>query len=121
MWIKDDQITMKIEEKYLQVKKSLNIEEGEDGLLQTTLCTISVNGLIEHIVWDAHKRVKHLFTRQTLAGIRENYLIGNRKSYVKGILGKCTRCKRFNWRSYSFPDPSNLPSIRLRDDRPLAE
>ena len=72
MWLEDDQISMKNEEKYLQVKKSLNIEEGNDGLFQTTLCIMNINKsynardpvvlsrkhrLIEHIVWDAHKRV----------------------------------------------------------------
>ena len=61
-----------------------------------------------------------MHARQTLAEVRANYWIANGKSFVGGILRKCTICKRYNGRPYMYPDPPNLPNFRLRDDFPYS-
>ena len=38
---------------------------------------------------------------------------------VKSLLRKCVRCRRVAGKPYSRPDPSPLPSIRVKDARPF--
>ena len=73
----------------------------------------------ELIVWQAHKLMKHQYTKQTLAEVRNIYWIPNGKSFVKSILRKCTQCQKYNGRPYSYPDSPNMPQLRLRDDAPF--
>ena len=134
-WIKENQTTIDQEDRQ-QLEKCLNVTLDTKGLLRTndriknadipyeTRSPIVINRkhkLAELITIDCHRLVQHLGARQTLAEIRNRFWITRGRSFVRGVLAKCScPCKKFNPRHYRYPEEADLPKLRLRDDVPFS-
>ena len=57
-----------------------------------------------------------LKVRDTLTEVRREYWIPQGRNYVRKLLKDCRWCKRFDEKSYCYPNPPPLPSSRLKDD-----
>ena len=75
--------------------------------------------LSELVALDVHQRIMHNGIKNTIAELRMEFWIRKERNFVKKLLSKCVICHRYNSRTYKYPDVSNLPRDRLRDDIPL--
>ena len=131
----ENQLALQGNRKFEQMSNSLMIKKGEQSLLRSMTSIMNANlpyktrapivlersyRISELIVWQAHKLMKHQYTKQTLAEVRSIYWLPNGKSFVKSMLRKCTQCQKYNGRPYSYPDTPNMPQLRLRDDAPFS-
>ena len=103
-WIKENQTTIDQEDRQ-QLEKCLNVALDTKGLLRTndriknadipyeTRSPIVINRkhkLAELITIDCHRLVQHLGARQTLAESRNRFWITRGRSFVRGVLAKCS-------------------------------
>ena len=120
LWIQDNQAKLENSDNFNNLKYSLHLQKNSNDIYRSSsrisnakslsydaknpIILCRNHRLTEMIVWDAHNRIKHLGERQTLAEIRSCYWIPRGKSFVKKVLHRCITCKRFNSRSYSYPN-----------------
>ena len=92
-------------------------------LAYDTKCPIMLSTdhkLSELVVLDVHKRIMHDGVKNTIAELRMEFWVSKARNFVKKLLSKCVICHRYNSRPYKYPDVSNLPRDRLRDDIPFS-
>ena len=68
------------------------------------------------ILEDAHRRVGHQGKNAILAFTREKYWIIGANSIIKGLVSKCTVCRRYVGKVMS-QKMADLPEDRLKPDR----
>ena len=74
----------------------------------------------ELISKDCHDKVFHDGIRETLNMVRQKYWILRGRERVKGILRRCTLCKRLEGLPYSSTFCDNLPEFRVEEGPPFA-
>ena len=65
----------------------------------------------------AHKDVKHLRVKSTLAEIRQNFWICRGRNFVRKILPSYTTCRKIKGKHYDYPPTPTLTSLRLNHVR----
>ena len=71
------------------------------------------------IVLNAHTRVHHSGTRDTITEIRSRYWIVRGRSQVRMLIRKCVVCRHKKGSHYQVPPPP-LPDYRVREAPPFA-
>ena len=129
MWIKTVQKDVKSYKHFNDLKKELNLFEDEKSLLRCggRLGNADIPYNVEFpcilpkehyftklVVLNSHnKEVKHNGVKDTLNYMRSEFWITNSRNYVKKILRECVLCRRFEGKSYSYPEPGPLPEARV--------
>ena len=72
------------------------------------------------IVRESHKRVMHGDVKATLTEVRSRYWIVQGRNFVRGVLHKCTVCRRFQGGPYTSPPAPPLPSFRVNEAQPFS-
>ena len=72
--------------------------------------------LIEKI----HRNSLHVGVSQTLSFVRQNYWIPQGRSVVKGVMQKCSICRRHEGGPYSMPSMPPLPTHRVTPSPPFS-
>ena len=129
IWLKDNHRELVKNEKYENIKCTLNLIAEKDGIIRAFGRIQRANlpdeirkpvmlernhKLAELILWECHRRVKHNGVCETLVEFQAQYLVTKSKSFVKKILYHCTLCRFINSRPYSYPNSPELPEIRLK-------
>ena len=71
------------------------------------------------LVRDAHCRVMHNGTRETLAELRMNYWLVCGRQFVRKVIFKCSVCRRLEGKSFQrVPSPA-LPEFWVKQSRPF--
>ena len=78
------------------------------------------HGLTTLLVKRAHERVMHSGVKATLTELRSQFWILKGRSVVKGILRRCTVCRKFEGSTYCAPPPPPLPQFRLEQAPPFS-
>ena len=135
MWIKANQVCLRMGTKYIELVLSLNIKEDDSGILRTysrlknaripfdskaPIMICKEHYLSKLLVYYYHLKVLHKGVKQTLTELRSIYWITRGRSYVKKLLYPCTLCKRFNSRPFEYPGHSDLPQLRFDDSYPFS-
>jgi len=71
----------------------------------------SKHWLLNLLIWDAHKRVKHAGVSQTITEIRQSYWILRGRQAVRDLQSKCVPCRKLYGRCLNQPI-APLPSKR---------
>ena len=71
------------------------------------------------IVRDAHSRVLHAGTEQTITSIRQTYWIPAIRQCVNRVLRCCVKCQKVLGRPFAKPNPPPLPKDRVRGAIPF--
>lgn len=72
------------------------------------------------IVTECHERVMHGGVKATLTELRSSYWIVQGRSYIRGVLQRCTVCRRFQGKPYRPPPAPPLPSFRVSEAPPFS-
>ncbi len=78
------------------------------------------NHLTLLIARECHKRMMHGGVKATLNEVRSKYWIVQGRSLIRGVIHKCTVCRRFQGRPYASPPAPPLPSFRVTEVRPFS-
>ena len=128
MWIKDAQLLASKKSNYSKLHKSLNIFEGDDGLLRLRgrfgNCSLDydvkypalLSGndfLIKLIILQTHEDLLHNGVEATLTKLRKEFWIVKGRKTVKDILRSCVICKRYQGKGLVAPMSPDLPDYRL--------
>ena len=112
-WIAEEQLMIKKQSNYGNVRASLKLFDDKDGLLrlkgrfansklryeqQYPVPLRSDSHFTKLIIWDAHEVTMHHGVESTLARIRSRYWIIKGRKSVKNVLRKCVVCKRYQGR-----------------------
>ena len=65
------------------------------------------------VVKQAHDRVLHNGTKETLAEVRTKYWIPRGRSVTRKIVSQCVTCRKFEGPPYKSPAPPPLPECRV--------
>ena len=71
------------------------------------------------IVYAIHIKLYHSGVNNTITTLRQAYWIPTIRQCVKGLLHRCTTCRKHIGKSYAPPDPAPLPKSRTQDARPF--
>ena len=71
------------------------------------------------VIRQAHNRVGHNGTKETLTEVRSKYWILRGRTLIKGFIAKCNICRRFEGAAYKAPPPPPLPSFRVTEHPPF--
>ena len=129
MWIKEEQIVLKRQSTYNNMRASLNLFEDKDGLLRLKgrFANASLQYHEQHpvilrnkdsyftqlVIWDAHEATMHHGVESTLARVRACYWIVKGRKSVKDVLRKCVTCKRYQRKPLCAPASPDLPQCRI--------
>ncbi len=72
------------------------------------------------VVKDAHERVFHNGTKETLTQVRTQYWIVKGRSFIRQIIRKCVTCRRYDGLPHHGPPPPPLPEFRVTRTPPFA-
>ena len=64
----------------------------------------------------SHNNVKHNGVRDTINNLREKFWISKSRNFVKGIINKCSVCRKFVGPCYDYPKLGPLPDSRANFD-----
>ena len=79
----------------------------------------SKHHVVELLIQDVHKKIKHSGTLDTLSTIRERFWILKGRQAVKRVLKSCTICNRYEGLPYSSVISPDLPAVRVSDAPPF--
>ena len=79
----------------------------------------SKHHVVELLIQDVHKKIKHSGTLDTLSTIRERFWILKGRQAVKHVLKSCTICNRYENLPYSSVISPDLPVVRVSDAPPF--
>ena len=131
LWFKSVQAILKKENRFPQLRVSLNLVEDGDGLLRchsrmqnapvdfNSRCPILLpedNHISKLIVMQCHNMVMHNGVRETLTQLRTKFWIVRGRQVVKKIISKCVVCQKIEGKGYGIPYPPPLPPFRLTDE-----
>ena len=68
------------------------------------------------IVREAHERVFHNETKETLTEVRRKYWIPRVRSLTRQLIHHCFLCKKFEGTPFKTPPPPPLPTCRVKED-----
>ncbi|KAK6760056.1 hypothetical protein RB195_021539 [Necator americanus] len=71
------------------------------------------------IVSNYHHKLLHAGSSHLVSALRRKYFITRVKRLANMCIEKCVVCKRHQGRFYPYPDPPDLPSIRVVRSRPF--
>ena len=127
-WIAKEQLIIKKQSNYGNVRASLNLFDDKAGLLrlkgrfansklryeqQYPALLRSDSHFTKLIIWDAHEATMHHGVESTLARIRSRYWIIKGRKTVKNVLRMCAVCKRYQGRPLRSPASPDLPEFRV--------
>jgi hypothetical protein len=129
MWIKDEQLVIKRQSNFRNLRASLNLFEDKDGSLRLkgrfansslkyeeqhpVLLRCKDSHFTRLVIWDAHESTMHHGVESTLARVRARYWIVKGRKSVKDILRKCVLCKRYQGKPLRSPESPDLPEFRI--------
>ena len=131
LFIKTDQLSIKRDKDFENLKHNLGVFEDEQGILRCggrlenaplpfeTKHPILLSRESEFtrlLISNAHEIVKHNGVRETLSQLRTQYWVVQGRQTVRKYLSKCTTCRRFEGKGYEIPKPPPLPGFRLSDE-----
>ena len=131
IWIKECQKSFVKDVKYLQLKKSLDVFTDKHGFLRCggrmgnapmhydtkhPYLLSRQHRFTELIVHEAHSKVGHNKTGDTLNQIRAQYWIPQGRSFVKKLIHRCQLCRRYEGKPYTYPNHAPLPLERVTHD-----
>ena len=70
------------------------------------------------VIKDAHERMLHSGVSHTLAQVRQVYWIPQGKRETKGVVSRCTICRRYEGPPYALPPMPSLPRDRVSKSEP---
>ena len=79
----------------------------------------SKHHVVELLIQDIHKKIKHSGTLDTLSTIRERFWILKGRQVVKRVLKSCTIYNRYEGLPYSSVIPPDLPAVQVSDAPPF--
>ena len=71
------------------------------------------------IIYATHIKLYHSRVNGTITTLRQTYWIPTIRQCVKGLLRRCTTCRRHIGKSYTSPDPAPLPKSRNQGPCPF--
>ena len=71
------------------------------------------------IVYATHAKLYHCGVSSTITALRQTYWIPAARQCVKGLLHRCTTCRKHNGKPYTPPDSAPLPKGRTQDVHPF--
>ena len=71
------------------------------------------------VIKDAHERMLHSGVSHTLAQVRQEYWIPQGKKETKGVVSRCTICRRYEGPPYALPPMPSLPQDRVSKSEPF--
>ena len=110
-WLKDEQLSLKLQANYANLRASLQLFEDSHGLLR--LKGRFANSALEYerqhpiilrgrdscfthlVILNAHQSVMYHGIEKTLAYVRRNYWIVRGRKTIKDILRKCVTCTKY--------------------------
>uniref|UniRef100_A0A1I7TP05 Integrase catalytic domain-containing protein n=1 Tax=Caenorhabditis tropicalis TaxID=1561998 RepID=A0A1I7TP05_9PELO len=122
-----------ITKKHLAKHANLGIIKNEDGLLvckgrmelaelekaaKEPILVLPKSTLAKQIIWNSHGKF-HNTTEHTMDVTRRRFWIPTLRQQVKSVIGKCSRCQRFNKQPFLYPDMGRLPQFRVRRHHPF--
>ena len=94
-------------------KSNLDYETSNPILLSRN------SNLTSLLVWDAHKRRKHMGVASTLSCLRTGGLwVPKGRAFVKKVLSECITCKKINSNAYKYPKATNYLKDRVNYSNP---
>ncbi|KAL6726668.1 hypothetical protein Aduo_008614 [Ancylostoma duodenale] len=75
--------------------------------------------LTEKIVKHYHIKLFHAGSSHLLSELRHTYYVPQIRRTVNAVIAKCTTCRRYQGRHYSYPKTPDLPVERVRRSRPF--
>ena len=130
LWLKNIQKTMKQNTNYPQLKFQLRVFSDELGLLRCAgrlgnapipydakfpILLPSNDRFTDLIILDAHVLAEHSLYNNTLIQLRQKFWIPKGRQYVKKVIKQCRSCRHFDKKPLKYPNPPDLPEVRLRD------
>ena len=131
IWIKFIQQNIYSSNNYKQLKKDLGFFFDSEGIIrcrgQLGNAPISYNIkfpiflpkkslFTELIILHCHESVMHNGVKETLNQLRMEFWIPKVRNLILKIIKKCFLCRRYEGKTYSYPDVPPLPSSRVNDD-----
>jgi len=77
------------------------------------------HGFTKLLIYSLHISLFHGGVNSTLTALRQQYWVPSGRQYIKGLLRRCTTCKRHHGKPYPAPETAPLPKDRLRDVAPF--
>ena len=68
------------------------------------------------IVKEAHERVQHNGTKETLTEVRSKYWIVKGRQLVRKLIYRCVVCRRYEGLAFKSPPPPPLPKFRVVEE-----
>jgi len=136
LWIRHEQSKLTTLKNFDQLKLQLGLRQDEhllwrcEGRLQLSELEYNTkhpyllpkSKFSELVVYDSHLMVKHNGVRDTLNYVRREYWITKPRNFVKTIIKRCTTCRTFEGKPYSYPKNAGpLPSERVSKDYPYSK
>lgn len=133
-WMKDMQRNLPNHKDFTSRRQKLGLFVDENGLWRcggrmsnSSLPASAENPILldqnHHLttllILDAHKRVLHNGTRETLAELRSVYWVIRGRQIVKGLIRSCVTCRRHEGSPCQGVPPPPLPAFRVSKSRPF--
>ena len=134
IWLEANQRMLRRSSNFANLWNQLNLFEDEHGIIRSKgrinnaklpyktkfpIILDRKHKLTKLICMDCHGRAMHRGEKQTLTELRSEYWIARGKSFVKGVIHRCSVCKRIHGRPYTYPAVPDLPIERLYEGRPF--
>ena len=134
MWIKENQFSLALNDRFLAWKVQSGLFHDEGGLWRcggrlknedvpfTTKHPILLDKkhhLTFLIVNEAHRRVQHNGVEETLTEVHSKYWIVGGRSVVRLHIHKCVTCQRFEGKPFRAPPMLPLSTFRVNKSPPF--
>ncbi|XP_065665416.1 uncharacterized protein LOC136086850 [Hydra vulgaris] len=131
IWIKFIQQNIYSSKNYKQLKNDLGFFFDSEGIIRCRgrLGNASISYNIkfpiflpkeslftELIILHCHESVKHNGVKETLNQLRLEFWIPKVRNLIQKLIKKCFLCRRYEGKTYSYPDVPPLPLSRVNDD-----
>ena len=131
LWVKDAQHSISQRNDFESYKRQFNLFKDEkevwrcEGRLSNADVSYAVKNPIllprDHplttlIVREAHERVFHNGTKETLTEVRRKYWIPRVRSLTRQLIYRCFLCRKFEGTPFKTPPPPPLPTCRVKED-----
>ena len=120
LFIKTDQLSIKRDKNFENLKHNLRVFEDEQGILRCggrlenaplpfetkhPILFSRESEFTRLLIRNAHEIVRHNGVRETLSQLRTQYWVVQGRQTVRKYLSKCTTCRRFEGKGYEIPKP----------------
>ena len=134
LWNKEAQVELEEDPQFQTWQKQLNLQRDEKSLwrcvgrmanapfteeVKKPLLIGRSHPLARLLVSEAHRRVLHNGTRDTLTELRATHWMIKARSLVRQVIKECPICRRHEGRPFKPLDPPALPPFRVQPSRPF--